>query len=106
MPVVDAEGHLVGVVTTLSLLRLLRGGSATQSAEAGSPASLRARDVMDTRKVWVERADGLDTVLRQMTRYHVRSVPVVEPSGRRRPLVGMVGRGDLLRGIAKPPASA
>jgi CBS domain-containing protein len=106
MPVVDAEDYLVGVVTKLSLLRLFRGGSATRSAEAGSPASLRVRDVMDTRKVWVEPADGLDAVLRQMTRYHVRSVPVVEPFGRRHRLVGMVSRGDLLRGIVKPPASA
>lgn len=104
MPVVDAEDHLVGVVTKLSLLRLFRG-SATRSAKAGSPASLHVRDVMDTRKMWVEPADDLDAVVRQMTRYHVRSVPVVERSGRRHRLVGMVSRGDLLRGIAKPPAS-
>ena len=106
MPVLDAEDHLVGVVTKLSLLRLFRGGSATRSAEAGSPATLRVRDVMDTRKVWVEPADDLDAVVRQMTRYHVRSVPVVERSERRHRLVGIVSRGDLLRGTAQPPASA
>jgi CBS domain-containing protein len=61
---------------------------------------------MDTRKVWVEPADDLDAVLRQMTRYHVRSVPVVERSGRHHRLVGIVSRGDLLRGTAQPPASA
>ena len=106
MPVLDAEDYLVGVVTKLSLLRLFRRESATGSAEAGSPASLRVRDVMDTRKVWVEPADNLDGVLRQMTRYHVRSVPVVERSGGRYRVVGIVSRGDLVRGIAKPPASA
>jgi CBS domain-containing protein len=104
VPVVDPEGHLVGVVTKLSLLRLLRGGCATGTTEADSPPSLRVRDVMDTRKVWVEPAEGLDAVVRQMTRYHVRSVPVVERSGRRHRLVGMVSRGDLLRGVSRPPA--
>jgi CBS domain-containing protein len=101
VPVVDPEGHLVGVVTKLSLLRLLRGGRAIGTTEA---PSLRVRDVMDTRKVWVEPAEGLDAVVRQMTRYHVRSVPVVERSGRHHRLVGMVSRGDLLRSVPRPPA--
>ena len=30
IPVVDAEDHLIGVVTKLSLLRLFRGGRATR----------------------------------------------------------------------------
>jgi CBS domain-containing protein len=55
------------------------------------------RDVMDTRRVSVEPTDGLDVAVRQMTRHRVRSVPVVEPSGRQRRLVGLVSRGDLLR---------
>jgi CBS domain-containing protein len=100
IPVVDSEGHLLGVVTKLSLLRLLRGGT----AETAPPLSLRVRDVMDTRKVWVEPVDDLAAVVRQMSRYHVRSVPVVERSGGQRRLVGMVSRGDLLRGFPRRPA--
>jgi CBS domain-containing protein len=61
---------------------------------------------MDTRKVWVEPAEGLDAVVQQMTRYHARSGPVVERFGSRRRFVGMLSRGDLLRGAARPPASA
>jgi CBS domain-containing protein len=105
VPVVDSEGHLLGVVTKLSLLRLLRGGSTAATTETVGSSTLRVRDVMDTRKVWVEPAEDLDAVVRQMTRYHVRSVPVVERSGSRRRLVGMVSRGDLLRGIPRRPAS-
>jgi CBS domain-containing protein len=106
VPVVDPEGYLLGMVTKLSLLRLFRGGSATGTTGTVGPSKLRVRDVMDPRKVWVEPMEGLDAVVRQMTRYHVRSVPVVERSGSRRLLVGMVSRGDLLRGIAKPTAPA
>jgi CBS domain-containing protein len=105
VPVVDAEGHLLGVVTKLSLLRLFRGGVAAATSEPARSSTLRIRDVMDTRKVSVEPTDDLDAVVRQMTRYHVRSVPVVERSGSRRRLVGMVSRGDLLRGIPSRPAS-
>jgi CBS domain-containing protein len=104
--VVDAGGYLLGMVTKLSLLRLFRGGSATGTTETETPASLRIRDVMDTRKVWVEQAEGLDTVRRQMARHHARSGPVVERSASPRRLVEMVSRGDLLRGAARPPASA
>jgi CBS domain-containing protein len=106
VPVVDSEGYLLGMVTKLSLLRLFRGGSATGTPGTEGPSRLRVRDVMDPRKVWVEPMDGLDAVIRQMTRYPVRSVPVVERSGSRRWLVGMVSRGDLLRGMAKPTAPA
>jgi CBS domain-containing protein len=53
-----------------------------------------------------EPGDSLDEVVRQMTRHRVRSVPVVERARSRRQLVGMVSRGDLLRGFGKPPGSA
>ena len=104
VPVVDTEGDLLGMVTKLSLLRLFHGRSAG-TAEAGASSSLQAYDIMDTRKISVEPADSLDAVVRQMTRYRVRSVPVVERSGTRRRLVGMVSRGDLLRGFPRGPAS-
>jgi hypothetical protein len=103
--VVDTEGCLLGMVTKLSLLRLLQGRSA-EAAEAVAPLSLRVRDIMDTHKISVEPADSLDVVVRQMTRYRVRSVPVVERAGSRRQLVGMVSRGDLLRGFGGTPAPA
>jgi len=104
-PVVDPDGQLLGVVTRRSLQRLLRSGSAIETTDRGGARNLLVRDVMDTRTVWVEPSDDLDTVVRQMTRYRVRSMPVVERSGSRRRLVGMVSRADLLRG-AKPPRSA
>jgi len=103
LPVVDPEGHLVGMVTKLTILRLLHGVSPRGTTDTLAPSRLRVRDVMDTRKVWVEPADCLDVVVRHMTRHHVRSVPVVERSGSHRRLVGMVSRGDLLRGLSSAP---
>ena len=100
VPVVDPENSLLGVVTKLSLLRLLRVGSAATIAETVNPVTLRVRDVMDTRRMSVEPTDGLDVAVRQITRHRVRSVPVVDRAGGRRRLVGMVSRGDLLRRTA------
>src|SRR5262245_26840611 len=100
VPVVDAERHLVGVVTKLSLLRLFRRVTGRGVADPGELPSLQVRDVVDARAVWVEPSDALDAVVHRMTRHYVRSVPVVERSGRRRRLVGMVSWGDLLRGLA------
>ena len=101
-PVIDPDGNLLGVVTKLSLLRLF-GPGGTATSEPAGPSTLRVRDVMDTRNVSVEPKDNLDAVVRQMSRYHVRSVPVVERSGSRRRLVGMVSRGDFLRVVPRPP---
>jgi CBS domain-containing protein len=89
--------------TKLSLLRLFRRGTITGSTRDLS--SLRVRDVMDTRKVWVETADGLDAIVNQMARYHVRSVPVVTRAGSARRLVGIVSYRDLGRLITRLPAS-
>jgi CBS domain-containing protein len=104
VPVVDGGGNLVGIVTKLSLLRLFHRGPANTAPDPVAWASVPVSEVMDTRTVWVDPADSLDAVVRQMTRHRVRSVPVVERSGRRRRLVGMVSRGDLLRGFAKASA--
>jgi CBS domain-containing protein len=103
VPVVDQESQLLGVVTKLSLLRLLSRPGAIDPAEAADPSRLQVRDVMDSRKVWVYAADDVEAVIRQMTRHRVRSVPVVERSGSLRRLVGMVSRGDLFRGSRNTP---
>src|SRR5262245_51734899 len=98
VPVVDTKGRLLGMVNKLTLLRLFRRDSTTRSA-----ASLRVQDIMDTRRVWVEPGDGLGAVVQRMTRYHVRSVPVVVRTGGRRQLVGIVSYSDLRRGTAGAP---
>jgi CBS domain-containing protein len=95
--VADAAGNLVGIVTKLSLLRLFRRAASSATPDTAAWAGVPVSEVMDTRTVWVEPADPLDALVRQMMRHRVLSVPVVE----RAPTDGMVSRGDLLRGFAK-----
>src|SRR5262249_16450119 len=97
LPVVDADGELLGMVAKAALLRLVRVAPGT--TQAVDPASLRVRDIMDTRKVWVDTTDTLDRVVHQMARYYVRGVPVIARSGGRRQLVGIVSYKDLRSGV-------
>jgi acetoin utilization protein AcuB len=93
VPVVDAQGDLVGLVTKQSFRRLARD-------RPGAPAPVaQIRDVMAHGTSFVEPADPLSAVVEEMTRKRVRSVPVIERAGGRLRLVGIVSRGNLLRGL-------
>lgn len=93
IPVVDVAGRVVGLVSKLSFLRLVdRGGAAA----AGEPR--RARDIMDPRLATVAPNDSLTRAVDRMIRSRLRSLPVVSGSERR--LIGIVSRGDVLRGLA------
>ncbi|MGW3323718.1 CBS domain-containing protein [Streptomyces virginiae] len=83
MPVVDATGHPVGVVSEADLLRRRpAGGAATAEHLMTSPA-------VTARPEWsVVRA------ARVMQRHRVKRLPVVDEEGR---VVGVLSRSDLIR---------
>jgi CBS domain-containing protein len=108
MPVVDAEHRVLGVVSTTDLLlkesrpqppgvvaRLFRFGG-RQRAKA---AARVAADLMTAPAVTVGvDADVVDAA-RSMEQHKITRLPVVDGDGR---LVGIVGRGDLLRVFLRP----
>ena len=61
---------------------------------------------MGTPTADVEPADPLTAVVDRMARHRLRSIPVVRRSGGTRTLVGIVSRGDLLKGLAGRPGPA
>jgi CBS domain-containing protein len=87
LPVVDAEGTVVGVVSETDLL--------TKRATAARTAA----DLM-TRPVVTTSPDELvSSVARLMSRRNLRRVPVVDRGGR---LVGIVCRSDVLSVFSRP----
>jgi len=87
LPVVDAEGTVVGVVSETDLL--------TKRATAAPTAA----DLM-TRPVVTTSPDELvSSVARLMSRRKLRRVPVVDRGGR---LVGIVCRSDVLSVFSRP----
>ena len=87
LPVVDAEGTVVGVISETDLL--------TKRAKAGCTAA----DLM-TRPVVTTTPDELvSSVARLMSRRKLRRVPVVDRGGH---LVGIVCRSDVLSVFSRP----
>jgi CBS domain-containing protein len=86
LPVEDAEGRLVGLVTLRSLLRLLAGGAHGD----GEPAAVRS--IMKLDPVSVAPTAPVAEAVELMRRHRIGSLPVVE-NGR---LVGIITVYDFL----------
>lgn len=90
LPVVDAKGRLIGVVskTDLVWLRALEGA---RDGAAGAECTVEA--LYTPAPITVEAAEPLDGVARRMRDHHIHHVIVVD--AQRRP-VGVIGTLDVL----------
>ena len=87
LPVVDAEGTVVGVVSETDLL--------TKRAAAGRTAA----DLMTRPAVTTSPDEPVSSVARLMSRHKLRRLPVVDGRGH---LVGIVCRSDVLSVFSRP----
>jgi CBS domain-containing protein len=86
LPVTDERHRLVGIVTTVDLLR---ARLAPASAGARTAGDIMSRDV-----ICLSPSSGVGVLAHRLRTYgELRVMPIVE----RRMLVGVVSRGDLLR---------
>lgn len=116
VPVLDADGALLGMVTETDLLRRLSiadepkpgwfrrmFADPDQAAERYARAhGATAQDVMTTTLVTVDEETTAEHAAHLLEEHKVRRLPVLR-EGR---LVGMVSRGDLLRALFPPAAAA
>jgi CBS domain-containing protein len=120
LPVVAADGKLVGIVTEGDLLRREEIGTERQrtkwlqfllgparmAEDYVRAAGRKIEDVMTREPVTVSEDDTLPTVVELMERRHIKRLPVVG-DGR---LIGIVSRANLMHAlvrlaqIAEPPA--
>jgi CBS domain-containing protein len=91
MPVKDAGGHLVGVITDRDLV--VRG-----LAEGCDPASTMVRDIASRDVVTVSVDDSAEAVAQVLADHQIRRVPVLD-GGR---LAGIVSQADVALGMSKP----
>ena len=110
LPVVDATGSLVGVVTEGDFLR--RGEIGTQrrrpkwleflvgpgrlAADYVQASGRKVEDVMSTEPLTVSEDDSLETVVELMERRHVKRLPVLRDGK----MVGIVSRANLMYALA------
>lgn len=97
LPVVDAAGALVGVVSQTDLVR----ARATEYLWANW-AGLRVRHLMTSPAVTVHRQTPLALAARRMDRHHVHRLVVVDDHDDARP-IGVLSTSDLVRAMADLP---
>jgi CBS domain-containing protein len=90
LPVCDGE-HLVGMVTDRDIT--VRGVAA-----GCSPEDTQVHDVMSDELRYCFEDDDVEMISKQMARWHVRRLPVLDRDKR---LVGIVSLGDLAIGGAE-----
>ena len=120
LPVVDAQGRVVGVVSEGDLMRqpqaggqrhvawwlTMFAGSEEQAREFIKSHGLLASDVMTGNPITVEEEASLEEIATLLEKHRIKRVPVL----REGKLVGIVSRANLLQGIVArqraPQASA
>jgi CBS domain-containing protein len=114
VPVTDAEGKLLGIVTEADLLRRLAGIEDIPSAwlrrlidrpdaqakHYARTHGLLARDVMTTPVISVEPEATAEHCAALMERHGIKRLPVLHDGV----LVGVISRADLLRAVSAPSA--
>lgn len=91
LPVVSAEGRVVGVVSEADLLLKAEGSDASHAVTAGQ--------LMTVPPTTVPKHATIAGAARLMAKGHLKRLPVVDDDGR---LVGVVSRGDLLKIYLRP----
>ena len=89
MPVIDANGGLVGLLTQKDLLRLLT------DHVSGEVGNVKVSDLMTRDVVSFSPDDSLISICDTLVNKNFRRLPLVEDGK----LVGLIGRGDLIRYI-------
>ncbi|HET7870262.1 MAG TPA: CBS domain-containing protein [Actinomycetota bacterium] len=90
VPVAQADGSVVGVVTELDLISVLRGGKALETT--------LAQDIMTKDVATVGVETPLEEIMKVLEEKNIIRVPVTDKGK----LVGIISRSDVLRAMIEP----
>jgi CBS domain-containing protein len=91
LPVVDAKGKVLGIVTEFDLLRAVHEGRDLQT--------VKAEEIMSKQVVCAQEDDDVDVIIAKMTEKNIIRLPVVRDDGK---LVGVIARADILSRMIEP----
>jgi CBS domain-containing protein len=98
-PVVDDRGGVVGVLSKLDVLRAFLADRKAPYSAHRTIAGARADALMTRDVIAVGPEDSLVTAGELMVGAKLHSLPVIERRGGDTLLLGIVSRGDILRGL-------
>ena len=103
LPVVDAGGRVVGVVSEGDLLVREAGhwSDEHRRRRGGKVDAQTAGEAMTSPALTIEPFRAIHAVAEIMIEHHVNRLPVVDPEGR---LLGLVSRADLVRTFVRTDA--
>ena len=90
MPVADADGRVVGVITEADIVRALNEGMRLENLTAGS--------VMTGPPITVDVETPIEDVMKSLGEHHIVRVPVTSHEK----LVGIIARRDVIRAVLEP----
>jgi CBS domain-containing protein len=107
MPVVTADGHVLGMVSEADVLRkeerlfrrLGTGLPRRSRRERAQALARNAGELMTSPAITIHPEAKLGAAARLMNGHRIRRLPVVDPSGK---LIGIVSRRDLLSVFLRP----
>lgn len=98
-PVTDDSNVLVGIVTKLDLLRVLHPNEDLALPDPKGVSAIEVGEVMRPGVINLEGDAPIGVAADLMVETALHSIPVVRRAGGRPELVGMVSRGDVIRGL-------
>jgi len=90
MPVTEADGKVVGIVTEIDILKAVNDGHELARTTAG--------DIMTTDVATANPDTPITEMIKIMEEFHIIRLPVVKDEK----LVGVVSRGDIIRNLIQP----
>ncbi|HET7285035.1 MAG TPA: CBS domain-containing protein, partial [Nitrososphaeraceae archaeon] len=85
VPIIDNDGKVIGIVTTIDLLKAI--------SEDKGLDTMSAKEVMTSNPAVVNQDATVDEIIDILYRKRIDMLPVVEEDGR---LIGVVSRQDIL----------
>ncbi len=90
MPVADADGRVVGVITEADIVRVLNEGKQLENLTAGS--------AMTGPPITVDVETSIEDVMKSLEEHRIVRVPVTSQEK----LVGIIARRDVIRAALEP----
>jgi CBS domain-containing protein len=89
MPIINEKGAVIGIVTTLDILKALKDNRDLEK--------LSAKDIMTWHPATLSQDTTIDEIMDIMYRKRIDMIPIVENEEADSRLVGVVSRQDILR---------